>query len=86
MAAKYPPESGEFVHPTYAIDLIWHSHMLYPLEYYEDTKGIVGYFMDHEPWPAVELCEMKASFAVSFWVCRGLICRKRQNCGKVNLE
>ena len=64
MAAKYPPESGDFVHPTYAIDLLWHSHMIYPENYYNDSKRIVGYLMDHEPWPDVEVCTMKASFQV----------------------
>jgi hypothetical protein len=64
MAAKFPPQSGQFVHPTYAIDLIWHSHMLFPIEYYNDSKRIVGYFMDHEPWPKVSAESMKGSFTV----------------------
>jgi hypothetical protein len=33
MAAKYPPEQGQFIHPTYAIDVIWRAHMIYPKLY-----------------------------------------------------
>jgi hypothetical protein len=38
MAAKYPPGSGELIHPTYVIDVIWHSHMIHPHIYREDSQ------------------------------------------------
>ena len=48
MNAVYPEIAG---HPSYAIDLIWHSHMAHPLDYIFDCKNVVGYLVDHAPWP-----------------------------------
>jgi hypothetical protein len=53
--AKYAGQlqSGNesIVHPTYAIDLFWHVHMLHPVEYKENCLKYVGEVLDHEPWP-----------------------------------
>ncbi|CAF1191693.1 unnamed protein product [Adineta steineri] len=55
MAAKYPLEkSNGFVPPTYAIDIIWHSHMQEPLNYRADCIRFVGYVVNHAPWPMIE--------------------------------
>ncbi|UJR10791.1 hypothetical protein I4U23_014978 [Adineta vaga] len=62
MATKYPPSSGyKFIHPTYAIDIIWHSHMQEPLKYVSDCLRLVGYVIDHAPWPSVDANKMKTS-------------------------
>jgi len=65
MAAKYPPGSGELVHPTYVIDVIWHSHMINPRIYQEDSLKYVGYIMDHDPWPEVALESMQSSYSTT---------------------
>jgi len=57
MVAKYPPAKGRYVHPSYAIDVIWHAHMLCPKKYAKETKEWAGYLVDHEPWPD---CDTKA--------------------------
>ncbi|CAF1430270.1 unnamed protein product [Rotaria sordida] len=52
IAAKYPLKDGhEFIRPTYAIDIMWHSHMQEPLNYVADCVRIVGYVIYHSPWP-----------------------------------
>ncbi|CAF1009309.1 unnamed protein product [Rotaria sordida] len=62
MATKYPPSNGyTFIHPTYAIDIIWHSHMQEPLKYASDCIRLVGYVIDHSPWPSVDENKMKSS-------------------------
>ncbi|CAF1181428.1 unnamed protein product [Rotaria magnacalcarata] len=62
MATKYPPSNGySFVHPTYAIDIIWHSHMQEPLKYASDCIRLIGYVIDHTPWPSVDENKMKNS-------------------------
>ncbi|CAF1067084.1 unnamed protein product [Adineta ricciae] len=62
LATKYPPSNGyQFVHPTYAIDIIWHSHMQEPLKYVADCQRLVGYVVDHAPWPSVDANKMKKS-------------------------
>eukprot|EP01080_Neovahlkampfia_damariscottae_P008298 gene8298-122_t len=48
MNAVYPEIQG---HPSYAIDLIWHAHMAHPLDYLNDCENVVGFFVDHSPWP-----------------------------------
>ncbi|CAF4920124.1 unnamed protein product [Rotaria sp. Silwood2] len=48
MATKYPPTNGYcFMHSTYAIDIIWHSHMQEPLKYTLDCIRLVGHIVDH---------------------------------------
>jgi hypothetical protein len=32
----------QMAHPTYAIDLIWHTHMMHPIEYRSDTQRLLG--------------------------------------------
>ncbi|CAF4622493.1 unnamed protein product, partial [Didymodactylos carnosus] len=55
MAAKFPSKNeDDFVHPTYAIDIIWHAHMQEPLHYAADSIRLVGYVMDHAPWPLTD--------------------------------
>jgi len=61
MAAKHPPTKGQYVHPSYAIDVIWHSHMICPKKYAKETKEWVGYLVDHEPWPDSDSKEMEKS-------------------------
>ncbi|CAF0905170.1 unnamed protein product [Adineta steineri] len=62
MATKYSPSNGySFVHPTYAIDIIWHSHMQEPLKYASDCVRLVGYVIDHAPWPSVDTNKMESS-------------------------
>eukprot|EP00026_Physarum_polycephalum_P022994 Phypoly_transcript_27595.p1 GENE.Phypoly_transcript_27595~~Phypoly_transcript_27595.p1 ORF type:complete len:149 (+),score=17.85 Phypoly_transcript_27595:3-449(+) len=61
MAAKYPPSTGQYVHPSYAIDVIWHAHMICPKIYAKETKEWVGYLVDHEPWPVCEKKDMENS-------------------------
>ncbi len=33
MACKYPTSKGELFHPSFAIDLMWHAHMICPKAY-----------------------------------------------------
>ena len=40
-----------FAHPTYAIDLFWHTHMVHPVAYRKDCDLLVGRLVDHSPWP-----------------------------------
>ncbi|CAF1266858.1 unnamed protein product, partial [Didymodactylos carnosus] len=62
MAAKYPLKDGKsFVSPTYAIDIIWHSHMQQPLNYAADCVRLIGYVIPHSPWPMIEEDTMKKS-------------------------
>ncbi|CAF1418201.1 unnamed protein product [Didymodactylos carnosus] len=62
MAAKFSPKNEyNFVHPAYAIDIIWHSHMQEPLKYATDSIRIVGYIMDHAPWPSTDVDKTKQS-------------------------
>lgn len=39
------------IHPTYAIDLFWHTHMMYPQHYHEDCMKWAGRPLVHIPWP-----------------------------------
>ncbi|CAF3859124.1 unnamed protein product [Rotaria sordida] len=62
MAAKYPLiDDNGFVPPTYAIDIMWHSHMQEPLKYIADCHRLVGYVIYHAPWPIIEGNTMKKS-------------------------
>eukprot|EP01080_Neovahlkampfia_damariscottae_P001779 gene1779-548_t len=53
LIAKYPIEqsSEKMYHPSYSIDLFWHSHMALPLNYISFCKEKIGYFIEHKPWP-----------------------------------
>lgn len=42
---QYP---GIFLVPCYAIDLIWHTHMLHPLIYKDDTVRLTGSLFNHD--------------------------------------
>ena len=37
-----PGQSRELVHPTYAIDLVWHAHMMHPVAYRQDCVKYIG--------------------------------------------
>jgi len=37
-----------FLVPTLTVDLIWHTHMLRPVDYYEYSLSKVGVFIDHD--------------------------------------
>ena len=39
---------GETLVPTLDIDLIWHVHMLSPLDYRDDCKAILGRVLSHD--------------------------------------
>ncbi|CAF4810651.1 unnamed protein product, partial [Rotaria socialis] len=34
--------------PTFDIDLIWHTHMIYPMNYLEFSTALCGYLLDHD--------------------------------------
>jgi len=52
LSAKYPPrDSKDIIHPSYAIDIIWHSHMQNNELYWKDMNRIFGFALDHHPWP-----------------------------------
>ncbi len=34
--------------PTFDIDLIWHTHMRYPLDYHQFSTSICGFILDHD--------------------------------------
>src|SRR5579883_2618469 len=38
----------EYIVPTLPIDLVWHTHMLYPKSYHDDCLRILGYVLDHD--------------------------------------
>ncbi|CAF1328355.1 unnamed protein product [Rotaria sordida] len=62
IAAKYPPtKQYDFIHPTYAVDIIWHCHMQEPLKYANDCNHLVGYLIDHYPWPSIDKYQIKQS-------------------------
>lgn len=39
------------LHPSYAVDLCWHAHMICPREYLQDSLALCGGLLDHDPWP-----------------------------------
>ncbi|CAF4731189.1 unnamed protein product [Rotaria sp. Silwood1] len=78
MATKYPPSNGyAFVHPTYAIDIIWHSHMQEPLKYASDCIRLVGYVIDHAPWPSVDETRCPLNFDNDNTTILSAVCRAR---------
>jgi len=40
--------------PTFEIDLFWHTHMLFPLQYDLDCVKYCGKVLHHEAWPKVD--------------------------------
>lgn len=40
--------------PSYEIDQVWHTHMLYSKDYTALTTVIVGYYLHHDPTPSEE--------------------------------
>lgn len=54
-----------FVVPCYAIDIIWHTHQLYPKPYANDTTSILGHVFPHDDTvndrtPGSKLCTSDA--------------------------
>lgn len=39
---------GEIIVPTFDIDLIWHTHMRFPLFYQKFTISLCGFFLNHD--------------------------------------
>ncbi len=48
---KLHPDMGHDLAPPAAIDLLWHAHQATPRLYEEETTRIVGFRVDHDPWP-----------------------------------
>ena len=49
-----PRVPEELTHPSVCIDLIYHTHMIHPVAYHNDTIRLCGFMPDHEPWPTDE--------------------------------
>ena len=62
MNAKYQPKDDSLVHPSYAIDLVWHTHMCHPNEYIADCLKLMHTRVDHVPWPQIAQEEMETSY------------------------
>ena len=55
LLAKHGPRvPEELTHPSVCIDLIYHTHMIHPVAYHNDTIRLCGFMPDHEPWPTDE--------------------------------
>ncbi|PKI40394.1 glycine-rich domain-containing protein 2-like [Punica granatum] len=52
-----------FCVPTEDIDLIWHSHQLYPLSYSNDLKAILGKIVDHNDRDSSSGAKLRIGFA-----------------------
>jgi hypothetical protein len=37
-----------YIVPEYAIDIVWHTHQLYPFEYADDTKSVLATMLQHD--------------------------------------
>ncbi len=48
---KTRPDLAHDLAPPVAIDLLWHAHQSTPRLYLEETTRIVGFRLDHDPWP-----------------------------------
>ncbi len=48
---KTRPDLGHDLAPPVALDLLWHAHQATPRLYEEETTRIVGFRVDHDPWP-----------------------------------
>ncbi|CAF1472414.1 unnamed protein product, partial [Rotaria sordida] len=40
-------KKGELIVPTFDIDLIWHTHMRFPISYQNTSKALCGFLLDH---------------------------------------
>ncbi|CAF1520752.1 unnamed protein product [Adineta ricciae] len=55
LTSKYLTKNEyNFIHPTYAIDLAWHSHMQEPLKYIDDCNRLFGVMINHIPWSSTK--------------------------------
>ncbi|CAF3763973.1 unnamed protein product [Rotaria sp. Silwood1] len=62
ITAKYSLiKQYDLIHPTYAIDIIWHCHMQEPLKYANDCHRLAGCLIDHHPWPSIDESHIKQS-------------------------
>lgn len=41
-------DAGNFIVPTYDMDLMWHAHQMYPAAYLKDTTAAVGGLVNHD--------------------------------------
>jgi len=46
---------GAYLIPSMFVDLIWHSHMLYPVQYAADTVELAGVVLDHIDRPLPDM-------------------------------
>merc|ERR1711865_942898 len=53
------------VHPTFAMDVAWHAHMVDPVHYAMSCQVLVGHLLDHSPWPEATQQEKKNRIANS---------------------
>jgi hypothetical protein len=62
---KSDPSLGHKLAPPVSIDLLWHAHQSTPHLYQSETQRIVGFRLDHEPWPeeTKKLREVDQDFA-----------------------
>ncbi|CAF4187705.1 unnamed protein product [Rotaria socialis] len=45
---QIPAKKDTIIVPTFDIDLIWHTHMIYPMNYLEFSTALCGYLLDHD--------------------------------------
>jgi len=60
--SKYRDESNAIIQPPAAIDIVWHGHMISPVEYAKDTQDLFDReLLNHEPWPELSLSQENQS-------------------------
>jgi len=45
------PIDHDTLGPTHPVDLMWHTHQMYPSNYHRDCLSIIGAVLHHDPWP-----------------------------------
>jgi len=65
LSARYP---CYVFNPTFQIDLFWHTHMCYPIQYDRDCMKYCGKVLHHEAWPKIDfgLCKRRED-TVDLW-------------------
>ena len=48
---KTRPDLAHDLAPPVTVDLLWHAHQATPQLYLEETVRVVGFRLDHDPWP-----------------------------------
>ena len=68
---KTRPELDHKLAPPVSIDLLWHAHQSTPQLYEAETVRVLGYRLDHDPWPVSDklrkvdddfVCAWKSAF------------------------